>query len=64
LLLEPKEQNQKSSKPYVRTAIQLTNMQSLNHCLILILWGTQKLNGNHMFAVPLQLLMSVMLMFV
>lgn len=41
VLLNPQEQNQKSGKSHIISAIQLTNLQSLSHHLIGILCGTQ-----------------------
>lgn len=60
VLLDPKEQNQKSGKSHIISAIQLTNLQSLSHHLIGILCGTQsKARWESMFAMPMQLLLSI-----
>lgn len=60
VLLDLKEQNGKTGKSHIISAIQLTNLQSLSHHLIGILGGTQsKARWESMFAMPIQLLLSV-----
>lgn len=60
VLLDPEEQNWKSGKSHIIGAIQLTNLQSLSRHLTGVLCGTQsKARWASMFAMPMQLLLSI-----
>lgn len=60
VLFDLKEQNGKTGKTRIVSAIQLTKLQSLSHRFIGILGGTQSKAGwESMFAMPIQLLLSL-----